>query len=151
MFLTGDEPPYPLPLISSLVTLEYAMKTCRDKLNLTGLPEIERLNKYGGHSLSYPRLMLVGGEADPWRPRTPLASLDTPTRLNYLSTPEQPWFLIPGGTHCWDFAGVFPSQVKTGIPPQKIKEVHEMEKEAFTRWLKEWHDAHPYYDVYAQS
>lgn len=150
-FLTGDEPPHPLPVISSMTTLEYATKTCRKDLKLTGAPEIERLDKYGGHNLSYSRLILVGGEADPWRPRTPLASLDTPTRLNYSSTPEQPWLLIPGATHCWDWAGVFPSQRKSGIPPESIKVVREMEKKAFKCWLKDWHRAHPHYNVYVQS
>lgn len=65
-FMTGDQPPHPLPVISSLITLDYAMKPCRETLNLTGFPDTTQLTKYGGHNLSYPRLMLVGGEADPW-------------------------------------------------------------------------------------
>jgi hypothetical protein len=150
-FMTGDQPRHPLPVISSLITLEYTMKPCRTRLNLTGLPDTARLTKYGGHNISYPRLMLVGGEADPWRSETPLASMDTPTRLNYSSTPEQPWVLIPGATHCWDWPGVFASQRKAGVPPDSIKHVHDKEKEAFKRWLKEWHELHPDYNVHVQQ
>ncbi len=82
---------------------------------------------------------------------TPLATRDEPTRLNYSSTDDQPWFLIPGGTHCWDWPGVFESQKKAGVPPDSITEVHNMEKAAFQRWLKEWHDAHPNYNPHATS
>ena len=65
-FLTGvDEPSDTLPIISSLVTLEYAMKDCRTDLNLTGMPDSARLDRYGEYNVSYARLMLVGGEADP--------------------------------------------------------------------------------------
>ena len=149
--MTGDQPPYPLPVISSFITLDYARKPCTTGLNITVLPDTTRWNKYGGYNTSYPRLMLVGGEADPWRPLTPLATLDTPTRLNYSSTPEQPWVLIPGATHCWDWPGVFESQRQVGVPPDSIKHVHDVEKETFKRWLKEWHNVHPNYNVYVQQ
>ena len=50
----------------------------------------------------------------------------------------------------WDTEGVFSSQVEPGVPPESIKIVHRLEKEAIVRWLDEWHDLHPDYNVHAQ-
>ena len=86
MFLTGDQPPYPLPVISSLVTLNYTLERCSGApLNIPALPDTVRWNKYGGQNLSYPRLMLVAGEADPVR----IAMSKTVTRATW-SPPRRP-------------------------------------------------------------
>ena len=88
--------------------------------------------------------MFTGGEVDPWRQATQLATLDdTPTRLNYSSTPDQPWYLIAYASHIWDLQGIFPNQTAPGVPPEAIKRVHFLEKEAILRWLGEWRETYP--------
>ena len=66
-FVTGDEPADTLPVISRFITLHSQKQICRRQfhLNISALPNTASLHKYGGYNLSYPRLMIVGGEADP--------------------------------------------------------------------------------------
>ncbi|RMZ91807.1 hypothetical protein DV736_g990, partial [Chaetothyriales sp. CBS 134916] len=91
-----------LPLISRLLTLEYLTLICRYAFNITSPPDEAVINQYGRYNISYPRLALIGGEADPWRPVTPLASLDVPTQINQTSTVSEPKILIQGAVHHWD-------------------------------------------------
>lgn len=71
LFITGNAPvdtSQSLPVISRLITLHYLRnKLCRNQLylNLTEIPVSSNLNRYGAYNLSYPRLMLTGGEVDP--------------------------------------------------------------------------------------
>lgn len=65
-FMSSGGPQWPLPIISSLVTVEYLLGECAMRFNLTTPPlHTYDMTKYGGYNLSYPRLMLVGGEKDP--------------------------------------------------------------------------------------
>lgn len=84
-----------MPLISRSIDLEYLSIICRDAFNITTPPDVEVVNKYGGFDISYPRLAIIDGEADPWRPATPHA----PTAPPRLSTVEEPFLLIEGGVH----------------------------------------------------
>lgn len=90
-----------LPLISRLLTVEFLAGFCTYAFNITTPPNVEAANKYGGFNISYPRLALIGGQADPWRPATPLATLPEPDRLNTTSTVNQPVVLIEGAVHHW--------------------------------------------------
>lgn len=71
LFQTGDNPRADaLPVLSRLITLHYLKNMyCRDQLyiNLTETSISAKLNNYGGLNISYPRLMLTGGEVDPVR------------------------------------------------------------------------------------
>ncbi|RMD41297.1 hypothetical protein DV735_g3846, partial [Chaetothyriales sp. CBS 134920] len=91
-----------LPLISRLLTLDYLTLACRYAFNITSPPDEAVIDQYGRYNISYPRLALIGGEADPWRPVTPLASLDVPTQINETSTVSEPKILIQGAVHHWD-------------------------------------------------
>ena len=87
------------PIVSRHMTLEYLTLPCRLGFNITKPPKVQEINQYGGFNLTYPRLAHVGGEADPWRPATPLATLNVPTVLNHTSTVDEPVILIQGGVH----------------------------------------------------
>lgn len=64
-FMSSGGPQSPLPIISSLVTAEYLLEECNKLFNLTTPPmDTGDVTKYGGYNLSYPRLMIVGGEVD---------------------------------------------------------------------------------------
>ena len=112
-----------LPLTSRLMDLEYLTSICRYAFNITKPPDTAIINKYGGFNISYPRLALIGGQADPWRPSTPLATLDKPDRLNTTSTTSQPVILIEGAVHHWDEVSIqsklhFRTMTYTDILPE---------------------------------
>ena len=99
-----------LPLVPRTVDLEFQTSVCRYAFNISSPPDLESVNQYGGFNISYPRLAIVGGEVDPWRPASPLATLDVPDRLNDSSTIDQPVILIEGGVHHWE-EGKSPTEV----------------------------------------
>jgi hypothetical protein len=68
---TGNIPDGELPLVSRTQTLEHESIICREAFNITTPPDLERVNKYGGYDISYPRLAIVDGQWDPWKPATP--------------------------------------------------------------------------------
>lgn len=61
------------PLISRTLDLAYESIVCVDAFNITTPPDTEAVNKYGGYNISYPRLAIIDGQWDPWRPATPHA------------------------------------------------------------------------------
>lgn len=127
-----------LPLISRLITIPYNMLVCNYAFNITGPPDVERVNKYGGFNISYPRLAIIGGEADPWRAASPLATLDVPTRLNDTSTVSQPIILIQGAVHHWDENGVFPNETSYDVPPLPVVDAQAEEAQYVQAWLQEY-------------
>lgn len=138
-FQDGSNVPEDLPaLISRLITLEYYGLICRYAFNITTPPDVERINKYGAFNISYPRLALVGGEWDPWRPVTPLATLDVPDRLNGTSTVSEPIILISHGVHHWDENGLFPNQTTATLPPAPVRDAQAQLAQAAQAWMSEW-------------
>ncbi|KIX08974.1 uncharacterized protein Z518_00052 [Rhinocladiella mackenziei CBS 650.93] len=127
-----------LPLISRLLTLEYLTQVCRYAFNITSRPDVDAVNKYGGFNISYPRLAIIGGEADPWRPATPLATLDIPDRLNDTSTASEPIILIPGAIHHWDENGLFPNETSPELPPPSVADAQNQLVQAAQEWMMEW-------------
>lgn len=85
-------------MISRLLTLEYESEVCRYAFNLTSPADVSIINKHGGRNITYPRLAHIGGQADPWRPVTPLATLTEGEKdvLNSTSTASEPWIVIEG-------------------------------------------------------
>lgn len=126
-----------LPLISRLVDLNFTSQICKDSFNITEPSKVERINKWGGFNLSYPRLAIVDGEHDPWRQATPHA-IGLPERE---STTDEPFILIPKGVHHWDENGLFPNQTTDALPPQSIKDVQAEEVAFVKAWLDEWKEA----------
>lgn len=127
-----------LSLVSRLITIPYSSLVCELAFNITSPPDLERANKYGGFNISYPRLALIGGETDPWRPASPLATLNVTTRLNTTSTVEQPIVLIQGAVHHWDENGVFPNETTYDVPPQPVANAHAEEVQYVQSWLMEY-------------
>src|SRR5690606_5770985 len=84
-----------LPLISRTLDLEYMSIICREAFNINEPADVEIINKHGGFEISYPRLAIIDGEADPWKPATPHADA-APDRESTLS---EPFILIPGAVH----------------------------------------------------
>lgn len=123
-----------LPLISRLIDLNFTSAVCKDSFNITAPSQIERINKWGGFNISYPRLAIIGGEHDPWRQSTPLA-LGLPNRT---STTSEPVHLIPDAVHHWDENGLFPNQTTASLPPATIKDVQAFEVEFVKAWVAEW-------------
>lgn len=86
-------------MISRSITVDYMSLPCKYAFNITLPPEVDtRINhRYGGFSLSYPRLAFIGGKADPWREATPFADdAPGPGRKNTLN---RPFVEIEGGVH----------------------------------------------------
>ncbi|KAL9612395.1 MAG: hypothetical protein Q9167_002989 [Letrouitia subvulpina] len=135
-FQTGSGVPADqLPLISRLLTLEYNSIVCHDAFNITTPPDVDRVNKYGGFNISYPRLAFVDGEIDPWRgasPHSPLAS-DRP------DTTDEPFILIDGAVHHWDENGRFPNETTPDLPPAPVRDTQAEEVEFVKAWLDEFY------------
>lgn len=127
------------PLISRLVDLDYSSIPCREAFNITTPPDVDRINKHGGFNITYPRLAIVDGEADPWRAATPhRIGLD-----ERKSTTSEPFLLIGGGAvHHWDENGVKESSSKVlrdgALPPREVKRVQDEEIRFVQAWVDEW-------------
>jgi hypothetical protein len=126
-----------LPLVPRVLDLEYLTSICRYAFNLTAPAKVEEINQYGGFNISYPRLAIVGGSADPWRAASPLA-LDVPDRLNETSTVSQPLILIDGAVHHWDENGLFPNETTPELPPPAVASAQAELAQAVQAWLQEW-------------
>jgi hypothetical protein len=130
-----------LPLISRLLTVSYESAVCRYAFNLSTPANVSIINKHGGLNITYPRLAHIGGQADPWRPVTPLATLTGEKDvLNTTSTLSQPHILIEGAVHHWDENGLFANQTSKTLPPTPVKDAQAMEVSIIQQWLKEWND-----------
>lgn len=124
-----------LPLVSRQLTLEYLTQVCRYAFNISGPPDLEAVNKYGGYNISAERLAIIGGETDPWRPVSPLASLPIPDRLNSTSTASEPLIVIPGAVHHWDENGLFENETSADLPPASVKDAQAELLQAVQLWL----------------
>jgi len=139
-FQTGSGTPANVPsLVSRLQDIPYNAAICQMAFNITKLPDTQAINQWGGFNISYPRLAITGGHADPWRDATPLAESLPPRKC----TDDEPVFLIDipeelGGVHHWDENGVFANVTNATFPPKQIQEVHKVEADAVIRWLAEF-------------
>ena len=118
--------------------IPWNMLVCNYAFNITGPPDVDRVNRYGGFNVSYPRLAIVGGEADPWRAASPLATLNVTDRLNDTSTASQPLILIQGAVHHWDENGVFPNETTVDLPPAPVRNAQAELAQAVQEWMSEW-------------
>ena len=94
------------------------------------------IDKYGGYNVSYPRLALIDGEIDPWRPATPHA-FEQGAR-DRVSTASEPFILIANAVHHYDENGRFPNETTPELPPLPVKETQEMEVMFVQEWMQEW-------------
>ncbi len=131
-----------LPLISRTNDLAYESLICNYAFNISTPANVSAINKYGGFGISYPRLAIIDGEWDPWRPATPHASPFNSTAQNRTSSVSEPFILIPDAVHHWDENGLFPNETvnATGhlLPPQSIRDVQSQEVSFVVEWMAEW-------------
>jgi hypothetical protein len=128
---TGNTPADIMPLISRTLDVEYLTFFCRAQFGIEHPPETERVNKYGNYSIDYERLAHIGGNADPWRPATPLWY---PESRN--DTTDRPWHLISHGVHHWEENGIFENQTTPELPPPQVVYAQQYLKNFVVDWLK---------------
>ena len=134
---TGNTPPeFGLPLVSRTTDLEYNSLICKLAFNITSPPDVEAINKYGAYDLSYPRLAIVDGDWDPWKPATPHA-FEFGAK-NRSSTASEPFILIPEAVHHWDENSLFANETTKDLPPSRIIETQRHEIQAVEAWMLEW-------------
>jgi hypothetical protein len=133
-----------LPLISRTSTLEYESIVCVEAFNITTPPNVTVINQYGGFDLSYPRLAMIDGEQDPWRPATAHASPFNATAHNRTNTVSQPFILIDGAVHHWDEYGLLPNETvnipPNFLPPLPVRDTQSQEVQFVLEWMAEWEE-----------
>lgn len=127
---TGNTPADIMPLISRTLDLDYLTFFCRAQFNITAPPAVENVNKYGAYNISYPRLAQLGGNADPWRPATPLWYPDS-----RQSSTEEPWLLISHAVHHWEENGVFENETTPFLPPPQVVFAQQFLKNFVVDWV----------------
>ncbi|KAF2186519.1 peptidase S28 [Zopfia rhizophila CBS 207.26] len=135
---TGNTPENILPLISRTLDLEYLTVFCKDAFNITEPPDVEKVNKYGAFDIEYDRLAIIGGNADPWKPATPLADAARPRN----STTEKPVLEIAHGVHHWEENGIFANETTPILPPNQVVYAQQFLKNFVIEWLKDWSPEH---------
>ncbi|KKY19748.1 putative extracelular serine [Phaeomoniella chlamydospora] len=158
-FITGSGFPSTLdrglPLISRLITLPYTSEFCHSLFSISTRPNLTAINQYGGYEISYPRLAIVGGIADPWKPATPMAD-EAPARdFNSITSDSEPWILIDvpenetwdrirGAVHHWEANGVLGNETgnNNGLqtPPKDIKDAQREIIRFVGEWIDEWNE-----------
>ncbi len=124
-----------LPLISRTIDIPYLSLICVGAFNITGPPNTEAINKYGGYNVSYPRLAFIDGEQDPWRIATPHAPMvDQSKRTN---TASEPFILIAGAVHHWDENGLFANETSAHLPPNPVADTQKLEAQFVQEWMME--------------
>jgi len=138
-FQTGSGvPENQLPIVSRTLDLEYNSILCRLAFNITTPPNTDAINKYGGYRISYPRLAIIDGEQDPWRPATPHASPFVAGVNNRTSTTDKPFILIKGAVHHWDEYGLFANETTPELPPDPVADAQKQELRFVRAWMEEW-------------
>jgi hypothetical protein len=127
-----------LPLISRLIDIEFNSLVCKYAFGITTPPKVENINKHGGYAISYPRLAILDGEQDPWRPVTPHASPFVAGVKNRTSTTSEPFILIDGAVHHWDENGLFANETTASLPPAPVKKAQAAELKFVLAWMEEW-------------
>lgn len=133
------------PLLSRILDVEFENSYCESEFGISTPPNVTAVNKYGGFDISYPRLALINGLADPWREATPAADGSPPRE----STVSEPWILIDnppedvwdglrGAGHHWEANGVFANQTQDKQPPKAIVEAQADIVEFVGAWVEEW-------------
>lgn len=128
---TGNTPADIKPLISRTLDIDYLTFFCRAQFNITTPPETDRVNKYGNYSINYERLAQLGGNADPWRPATPLWYPESRT-----SSTGHPWLLISHGVHHWEENGIFENETTPDLPPPQVVYAQQFLKNFVVDWVQ---------------
>ena len=93
---TGNTPPeFGAPLVSRTIDLEYSSLVCQLAFNRTEPADVETINKFGAFDIEYPRLAIVDGDWDPWKPVSPPSLTDRPCFAVHILT-----FCLLGNSTC---------------------------------------------------
>ena len=122
------------PLVSRLITDDYNRLICKYAFGIRAPPDVGAIAAWGGRDLTYPRLAQVHGQADNWRPASPM--WDFPG--GRPSTTSEPRVLVEGGVHGWDMFGVFANQTAPGYPPQAVINAHATIARFVKAWVADW-------------
>ncbi|KAH7110334.1 serine carboxypeptidase S28-domain-containing protein [Dendryphion nanum] len=133
---TGNTPPEIKPIVSRTQTLEYSTFFCRAAFNISEPPNLEEVNKYGAFDIEYDRLAIIGGNADPWKEATPLATGAKPRN----STTNKPVLEIAHGVHHWEENGVFANETTSVSPPPQVVYARQFVEDFVAQWVKEFHE-----------
>lgn len=125
-----------LGILSRVVTLEYAASGCNEAFGITGLPNVDSINRLGRSGFSYyPSVAIIENRI--------LGALPQHTRLGRntcrQSTIGRPFILIEPATYHWDKDDVPASQYRLGYPPPQIVDVHNQEATFVKVWINEFH------------
>ena len=123
------------PLLSRLVTYEYATMWGRDVFQITAKPDMHSINKYGGFHFSHSRVAFVDGEHDPWRQAGVHALGHNEHRE---STTDEPFILVEVGVHHWDEFGSKPGAKSSWVAPDNVQAVQKEEIRFVKAWLADW-------------
>jgi Serine carboxypeptidase S28 len=145
-FLTGSgSPPGTLPLISGLIDLPYASQHCSQIFNITTSPNVTATNKHGGVNFSFPRVAIIDGLTDPWRPVTPHAdkarsrkSTDEEPFILMDAAEEEIWDGMRGAVHHWDANGLWQDDGSVGVRISKVPRVVEETQKEILRFVRVW-------------
>jgi hypothetical protein len=122
--------------------LEYESIICVEAFNITTPPNVTAINQWGGFDIAYPRLAMIDGEQDPWRPATAHASPFNTTAHNRTNTASQPFILISGAVHHWDEYGLFRNETvnvpPNFLPPLPVRDTQSQEAQFVLEWMQEW-------------
>lgn len=112
-FQVSDEKPgmpLELPIVSRLLTYDYFKSQCvrgfwKHEPPPPRIPNTDYINKWGGRNFSFPNVVHVGGEFDPWRPATPLfdAGFDHRAENAHVLDASGMFLLMENATHCEDY------------------------------------------------
>lgn len=129
---TGNTPPEISPLVSRLIDIEYGTFVCRAAFNISEPSNVDEVNKYGGFDIESDRLAIIGGNADPWKPATPLADGAAPRE----STTDRPVLKIAHAVHHWEENGIFPNETTPILPPNQVVYAQQFLKNFVIDWVK---------------
>ncbi|KAH7883989.1 peptidase S28 [Phlebopus sp. FC_14] len=133
-FTAPPDPDHPR-IVSNLMTMEYASKTCRQAyppgkyFTVPPMPNVTAVNALGDFAIAADRLAIIDGSVDPWRPCTPHSEYAEDREDTIL----QPFKLIPGGVHHYDENGLHDLSAE----PPEIQEIHFEIIDFVLKWLED--------------
>ncbi|EME82213.1 uncharacterized protein MYCFIDRAFT_60304 [Pseudocercospora fijiensis CIRAD86] len=128
-------------LLSRVVKLDYTQQWCTwayppgEHNSIPSTPDLNRINKYGGYTVTADRLAHIDGGQDVWLDLC-YHSTYAPKRMtrNAKDAYLHPEMLITGGGHHWDSYGIR----DVAAEPQFIREAHLWEIRIVKKWLQMW-------------
>jgi hypothetical protein len=130
-------PASPPRLISTVLQADYTQQWCNWAFppghynSIPPTPDLDRINDYGGYDVVADRLAHIDGGVDVW--------LDICYHSHFAPSPRvstdlRPEYLIAGGGHHWDSAGI----LDVAAEPDYIRNAHIWEIRTVQKWLRDF-------------